>query len=151
MDSAPPATTTSASPVWIACAPDTMDCTPVPQSRLTVTAGTSLGMPALMPTTRAMYMSSGAEWMTLPNTIWSTRSRSTPARSSAASTVVAPSSVGGTPLRLLPYEPTAVRAAEEITTSVTLPPEWLARRGRLAGASPLRRHPHDERDAAQQQ
>jgi hypothetical protein len=59
-------------------------------------------MPDLIPTTRAMYMSSGAEWMTFPNTTWSTCARSTPARSSAALTVVAPSSVGGTPLRVLP-------------------------------------------------
>ena len=103
----------------MACAPETIDCTPVPQRRLTVNAGTSLGMPDLMPTTRAMYMSSGAEWITLPKTTWSTCSRSTPARSRAACTAVAPSSVGGTPLRLLPYEPTAVRAADEITTSVT--------------------------------
>ena len=42
--------------------------TPVPHRRLTVTAGDSLGIPAFMPTTRAMYMSSGAVWMTLPNT-----------------------------------------------------------------------------------
>ena len=36
IDSAPPASATRASPVWIACAAETIDCTPVPQRRLTV-------------------------------------------------------------------------------------------------------------------
>ena len=35
-------------------------------------AGTSLGMPAFIPTTRAMYMSPGSVWITFPNTTWST-------------------------------------------------------------------------------
>jgi hypothetical protein len=102
IDSAPPATTTSASPVWIVCAAETIACTPVPHSRFTVNAGVSFGIPALMPTTRAMYMSSGAEWMTFPNTTCSTCSGSIPARSIAAMTVVAPNSVVGMSLRLLP-------------------------------------------------
>ena len=33
--------------------------TPLPHRRLTVNAGASFGMPALTPTTRAIYMSSG--------------------------------------------------------------------------------------------
>ena len=49
IDSAPPATTTSASPVWIVCAADTIAWTPVPHRRLTVKAGVSFGIPALMP------------------------------------------------------------------------------------------------------
>ncbi len=102
IDSAPPATATSASPVAIVCAAETIAWTPVPHRRLTVNAGTSLGMPAFIPTTRAMYMSSGAEWITLPNTTWSTRSGSIAARSSAVLTAVAPRSVGGTPFRLPP-------------------------------------------------
>ena len=36
IDSAPPASATSASPVWIVCAAETIACTPVPQRRLTV-------------------------------------------------------------------------------------------------------------------
>ena len=78
---------------WIAWAAETIACTPVPHRRLTVKAGASLGTPALMPTTRAMYMSSGAVWMTLPNTTWSTCSGSSRARSIAARAAVAPSSV----------------------------------------------------------
>ena len=48
-----------------------------------------------MPTTRAMYMSSGAVWITLPKTTWSTCSGAIPARSIAARAASAPSSVGG--------------------------------------------------------
>jgi hypothetical protein len=36
IDSAPPASATVASPVWIACVADTIACTPVPHRRLTV-------------------------------------------------------------------------------------------------------------------
>src|SRR5450755_3854649 len=118
IDSAPPASTISASPVWIAWAADTIACTPLPHRRLTVNTGASLGMPALIPTTRAMYMSSGAVWITLPNTTCSTWSGSMPARSTAARATIAPSSVGATSRRLRPKEPMAVRAAEVITTSV---------------------------------
>ncbi len=102
MDSAPPATATSASPTAIVWAADTIACTPVPHSRFTVNAGTSFGIPAFIATTRAMYMSSGAEWITLPNTTWSTCAGSIAARSSAVCTAVAPRSVGGTPFKLPP-------------------------------------------------
>ena len=54
IDSAPPASVTSASPVWIAWQALTSAWTPVPHRRLTVKAGVSFGMPAFMPTTRAM-------------------------------------------------------------------------------------------------
>ena len=64
---------------------------PVPQSRLTVYAGVSFGMPAFMPTTRAMYMSSGRVWMTLPKTTCPTSAPSTLARASASLTTSAPS------------------------------------------------------------
>src|SRR3954452_11710223 len=126
MDSAPPASTTSASPTWMAWAAETIACTPVPQRRLTVNAGASLGTPALIPTTRAMYMSSGAVWMTLPNTTCSTCSGSSCARSMAARAAVAPSSVAGTSRRLLPNPPIAVGAAEAITTSRILGLLWGA-------------------------
>ena len=58
IDSAPPASATSASPFSIACVAETIACRPRPHRRLTVSAGASLGTPALIPTTRAMYMSS---------------------------------------------------------------------------------------------
>jgi hypothetical protein len=102
IDSAPPASATDTSPDWIPCAAETIACTPVPHSRLTVKAGVSLGMPAFTPTTRAMYMSSGAVWITLPKTTWSTWSGRRPARSSAAVAVVAPRSVALTSLSDFP-------------------------------------------------
>ena len=46
MFSAPPATTTSASPVTIAWAASAIDFNPEPHSLLTVIAGTSYGTPA---------------------------------------------------------------------------------------------------------
>ena len=76
-----------------------MACTPVPHRRFTVKAGTSFGIPAFIATTRAMYMSSGAEWITLPNTTCSTASGSIPERRTASSTAIAPSSVGATSFR----------------------------------------------------
>ena len=97
IDSAPPASATPTSPLWIACTAETMACTPVPHRRFTVKAGVSFGTPASMPTTRAMYMSLGSVWMTLPNTTWSTSLPPMPARSMAARAAMAPSCVGGTP------------------------------------------------------
>jgi hypothetical protein len=102
MDSAPPATATSASPVAIDWAAETIACTPVPQRRLTVKAGTSWGIPAFIATTRAMYMSSGAEWITLPKTTWSTSSGWICERSIAVLAAREPSSVVGWPFRLPP-------------------------------------------------
>src|SRR4051794_2616215 len=91
-------------------------------------------------------MSLGWVWMTLPKTTCSTASGSTFARSSAALAAMAPSSVGGTSLRLLPYEPTAVRAAELITTLVTgsTAPDLAVRGRRVYGPEHEHRdlHPH---------
>ena len=53
MLSMPPVSTMSASPSWISCAPLTAAWMPEPHSRLTVSAGTSIGTPALRPTWRA--------------------------------------------------------------------------------------------------
>src|SRR5207244_1856771 len=82
---------------------------PVPHRRLTVNAGVSFGRPAFIPTTRAMYMSAGSVWITLPNTTWSIWPGSRPARSMAAVAAVAPRSVGGMSFSDFPYEPIAVR------------------------------------------
>ncbi len=53
IDSAPPASTAPASPSRISCAACAIASNPEPHSRLTVTAGTSMGSPALSPTWRA--------------------------------------------------------------------------------------------------
>src|SRR3954462_2902451 len=56
--------------------------------------------------------------MTLPKTTWSTWSGAMPARSMAALDAMAPRSDGATPASDFPYDPMAVRAAEEMTTLV---------------------------------
>jgi hypothetical protein len=53
MFSMPPTRQVVASPVRIVCAPEMTDWTPEPQRRLTVSAGTSFGTPALSATWRA--------------------------------------------------------------------------------------------------
>ena len=53
MLSMPPVSTTSASPRSISCAPLIAAWMPDPHNRLTVSAGTSIGRPALSPTCRA--------------------------------------------------------------------------------------------------
>ena len=68
MDSTPPATATSQSPSLIAWAADTIACSPLPHSRLTVKAGVSTGRPPLTAATRLRYMSRGSVWITLPKT-----------------------------------------------------------------------------------
>src|SRR2546430_4305370 len=49
MDSVPPASTALASPNRMSCAPCVIASKPEPHSRLTVTAGTPIGRPALRP------------------------------------------------------------------------------------------------------
>ncbi len=68
IDSAPPATATSQSPSLMAWAADTMACSPLPHSRLTVRAGVCTGSPPLTAATRDRYMSRASVWITLPKT-----------------------------------------------------------------------------------
>src|SRR5215472_2429224 len=120
MFSAPPATTTSASPSITICAAETIACSPDPHSRLSVNAGVSTGNPALIVATRERYMSWTSVWMTLPNTTCPISPAATPARLTASRTTVAASSVGGWSLRLPPYLPIAVRTPLSRTTSRSL-------------------------------
>jgi hypothetical protein len=53
MLSMPPVSTMSASPSWMICPPLIAAWIPEPHSRLTVSAGTSIGRPAFSPTCRA--------------------------------------------------------------------------------------------------
>jgi hypothetical protein len=80
MHSAPPATAASASPCSTSWAAETIACRPLPHRRLTVRAGVSTGRPPFTAATRAMYMSRGSVWMTLPNTQWPMSPGSSPAR-----------------------------------------------------------------------
>ena len=57
IDSTPPATAASASPSWIACAAETIACSPLPHSLFTVKAGVVTGRPPLTAATRPRYMS----------------------------------------------------------------------------------------------
>src|SRR5690242_15044581 len=117
IDSAPPATATSQSPSAIACAADTIACSPVPHSRFSVKAGVSTGSPPFTDTTRPRYMSRTSVWITLPNTECPTWPGSTPARLTASRTTVAPRSQGGTAARPPPYLPIGVRVPDSTKTS----------------------------------
>ncbi len=117
IDSAPPATATSASPSERSWAAETMACSPLPHSRLTVKAGTFTGRPPLTAATRLRYMSRGSVWITLPKTAWPNSSGSTADRRTASRTTVAARSHGGTSLRPPPYRPMAVRVPDSTTTS----------------------------------
>ena len=83
----------------MAWAAETIACSPLPQSRLTVNAGVVTGSPPLTAATRLRYMSLVSVWITLPKTAWPTSSGSTPARRTASRTTVAARSHGGTPAR----------------------------------------------------
>src|SRR5215468_9642753 len=117
IDSEPPATATSQSPSLIACAADTIACSPVPHSRFSVNAGVSTPSPPLTPATRARYMSRTSVWITLPNITWPTSDGSTPARLTASRTTVEARSQGGTAARPPPYLPIGVRVPDSTKTS----------------------------------
>ena len=57
IDSAPPATATAQSPSMIACAADTIACSPLPHNRFTVSAGVPISSPPLIAATRDRYIS----------------------------------------------------------------------------------------------
>ena len=116
IDSIPPATTTSASPSMIACAPDAIDCIPEAHALLIVYAGTSSGSPVRRPTCRAGLGPEPA-CLACPMSTSSTFDPSTPARSSTALTATAPSSAGWTFRNAPPYRPIGVLAAPTMTTS----------------------------------
>src|ERR1700678_967097 len=117
MDSAPPATATSQSPSMMDCAADTMACSPLPHSRLTVKAGVSSGSPPLIAATRDRYMSLVSVWSPLPNTTWPTWAGSTPDLLTASRTTFAARSQGGTEARPPPYLPIGVLTADRTNTS----------------------------------
>ncbi len=101
----------------MACAAETMACSPLPQSLFTVNAGVPTGRPPLTAATLARYMSLASVWITWPNTAWPTSAGSTPARRTASRTTVAARSQGGTPASPPPYLPIAVLVADSTTTS----------------------------------
>lgn len=94
MFSQPPATTALAKPSQTSCAAEATACAPEPQTRLTVSAGLSTGMPAFIAACRAGFILLPA-WMTLPITTLSTASGARFARLSVSRMATAPSSVAG--------------------------------------------------------
>src|SRR5580700_1144958 len=119
IDSTPPATATSQSPSLMACAADTIACSPLPHSRFSVIAGVCTPSPPLTAATRARYMSRASVWMTWPKNAWPTASGSTPARLTASRTTVAARSHGGTAASPPPYFPIAVLVADKTKTSLS--------------------------------
>src|SRR5229473_513930 len=93
---------------------------PEPQSRLTVSAGTSTGRPALSATCRAPYKASPLVWSALPKIAWSNSLGSNPDCPTAALAAIAPSSKALKSRRAPPYSPIGVRLPETITMSFIL-------------------------------
>ncbi len=117
MFSIPPASARRDSPSRIICAAETTDWMPEPHSRLTVSAGVSIGTPAFSPTWRAPYSASPEVCKALPMTTWSTHSGLAPARSRAARDACAPNSRAETSLKSPTYSRMGVRAPPTMTTS----------------------------------
>src|SRR5205814_8886847 len=109
--------TTSAWPSWISWAAGMMACRPEPQSRLTVSAGASSGMPDFRPMWRAKYTASPDVWRTLPKMTWSICFGSTLDFSSAPFAAMMPRSVAEVSRSAPPYVPKAVRAPSMMTLS----------------------------------
>ena len=115
MFSIPPATTISASPALIRSAAMLTQLRPEPQTTLIVTAGVSIGRPALIEACLATFCPSPA-WITHPISTSSTISGLTPARLSASLITIEPSSAAGVLLRAPPILPIAVLTAPAKTT-----------------------------------
>jgi len=102
IDSTPPATTTSASPVAIICRAVASAVSPEAQSRLTVWPGIVSGSPARRTAMRATFRLSSPAWFAAPRTTSSMSAGSMPARSTAVPTTRAARSSGRTPDRAPP-------------------------------------------------
>src|SRR6266545_6032851 len=126
MLSTPPATITSAAPVWTSRAAVIAACMPEPQRRLTVWPGTSTGRPASSSAMRATFRLSSPAWLAQPSTTSSTSSGRTPARPTACLMTSAARSSGRTSFSWPPKRPIGVRAVATITASrssaIGLPP-----------------------------
>ena len=111
MLSTPPATTTSASPVHTRLTASVTASSPEPQSRFTVTAGTSYGSPASSPAMRATLRLSSPAWFVAPKTTWSIWLASPGHRVAIALTISAARSSGRTDASAPLYLAIGVRTA----------------------------------------
>src|SRR5689334_1354768 len=105
------------SPVWIAWLANATARRPEPQTWLTPQAGTSFGTPAAIDACRAGFWPWAAV-STWPRITSETSSGATPACASAASMATRPSSWAGVLPKAPRNEPTGVRLAAVMTTSV---------------------------------
>src|SRR5215470_17009256 len=138
MDSMPPATTTSESPVAIPWAASITDLRPEPQTLLIVRAATSTGSPAPRAACRAGACPRPAE-TTLPRITSSTWPGSRPARTTASLTTRAPSCGAEKPFSAPRNLPVGTRTAERITASrIFVSNSFAPRRGAATGQVPLR-------------
>src|SRR5947207_12604485 len=94
-----------------------MACRPEPQSRFTVSAGASFGMPDFRPMWRAKYTASPDVCKTFPKMTWSICFGSTFDFSSAPFAAMMPRSVAEVSRSAPPYVPKAVRAPSMMTMS----------------------------------
>src|SRR6185369_3772639 len=95
------------------------DCSPDPQTRVTVSAGTSTGTPALIAACRATFIPTPA-WSTHPITTSSRSPADTFARSSACRMTTAPRSAAERSFSAPPNDPIGVRHALTSTASMSL-------------------------------
>ncbi len=116
IDSWPPATTISESPLAIDCAPSIAALRPEPHTLLMVIDGIISGSPARIAAWRAGFWPQPAA-STWPMITSETCSGATPARSSTLRMTSAPSSEAGVFARLPPNLPIAVRAAPTMKMS----------------------------------
>ena len=121
IDSWPPATTMSESPLAIDWAPSIAAFRPEPQTLLMVIAGTMSGRPAQIEAWRAGFWPTPAAstWPMMTSETWS---GDTPARSSTLRMTCAPSFAAGTLASEPPNLPMAVRAAPTMTISSMVGP-----------------------------
>ena len=120
----PPAATISASPSWICWDAKATARSPEPQTWLMFQAALSVGRPALIWAWRAGFWPWPAV-STWPRIVSSTSDLSIPARVTNASSTAVPRSCAGVLAKAPPKLPTAVLAAEAITTLVIRGPPCL--------------------------
>src|SRR6187397_173570 len=116
MDSTPPATIASASPAAIMCCASTIDCSPDPQSRFTVNAGTRSGTPARSAATRATLTASGGCAM-LPTMTSSSSAGSNPVRARSSAMTTRPRSAAPRFFSSVPAREYGVLSPSTTTTS----------------------------------
>src|SRR5688572_15480983 len=97
----------------------TTACRPEPQTRFTVSPGTSTGIPAFRAACRATFIPAPA-CNTQPSTTSATSAGATFARTTASRTVTAPRSAADRSFRAPPNDPKGVRHALRMTTSKSL-------------------------------